>query len=136
MNRRNFVRAVRVEIVKRAKRPDGQPACERCGAIGVRLEIHHKTMDAMVVDEDKSRQLTADEGELLCEPCHDPITASQRKILAETLAREASHLGADRRGTTFKSRNDLSRSRKNPRRERPPVPGPSAFMRQIRNTEG
>ena len=87
MNRRNFVRAVRVEIIKRATRPDGQPACERCGSIGRKLEIHHRVMDAM--ETDKSRKLTADDGEAICSKCHDPITSEQRKVLAKALAQEA-----------------------------------------------
>lgn len=109
-NRRNFVRAVKVAIIRRATRPDGQPACERCGAIGCKLEIHHIDMDAMVLDEDKGRKLTADEGELLCEPCHDPITAAQRKVLKKAQKTEASHVGAVRPAGTIPSR---------PRPERP-----------------
>ena len=94
--RRNFTRAVAVEIVKRscARREDGQPSCERCGAIGCKLEVHHLAMDAMQVE--KSRKLTADDGELLCEPCHDPITSKQRKELAKAQAREAKHAGVAR----------------------------------------
>ena len=103
MNRREFRTSVRVEIVKRAcaRRPDGQPACERCGAIGCKLEVHHKDMDAMQID--KSRKLTAEDGELLCEPCHDPITAVQRKDLARAQAREAKSLGATRSKQSIKS---------------------------------
>lgn len=93
MKRREFSRAIRVEVVKRAcaKRLDGKPSCERCGAVGGGLEIHHKDMDAMEVD--KTHKLTADDGELLCAACHDPITSEQRKTLAKAQAREASHLG-------------------------------------------
>lgn len=101
-NRRNFDRKTKVAIIKRATRPDGQPACERCGAIGCRLEVHHRAMDAMEVD--KSRELTADDGELLCGPCHNPITATQRKHLAKALAREAKSLGATRPTGQIKSR--------------------------------
>lgn len=105
MKRRNFTRAVAVEIVKRAcaKREDGQPSCECCGAIGCKLEVHHKDMDAMQID--KSRKLTADDGELLCEPCHDPITSKQRKVLAKALAREARHVGVTRPAGDLKSRD-------------------------------
>jgi len=103
MKRRNFIRSVSVEIVRRAcaKREDGQPSCERCGAIGCKLEVHHKVMDAMEID--KARKLTAYDGELLCEPCHDPITSKQRKILAKAQRREASHVGVTRPTGDIKS---------------------------------
>lgn len=93
-NRRNFLRPVRVEIVKRATRYDGQQACEQCGAVGCRLEIHHVEMDAMVLDENKkSRKLTAADGKLLCEPCHDVESKKQAPVLAKVLRVEARHLG-------------------------------------------
>lgn len=120
-NRRNFVRAVKVEIIRRATRPDGQPACEHCGAIGVKLDFHHKQMDAMVLDQDKKRKLTADEGELLCRHCHDPITAGQRKVLAKASATEAKHIGANSAPQRpLESRDNLPKGR-NPRHERAPL---------------
>lgn len=126
MNRRNFDRASRVAIIKRATRPDGQPACERCGAIGCKLEVHHKQMDAMEVD--KSRKLTAEDGELLCEPCHDPITSAQRKVLAKALAREAKSLGATKPKVQIKSRGFDKPHRKHP--DRQPVMGLSGVGRR------
>ena len=119
-NRRNFIRSVIVEIFKRsmAKRPDGQPSCEMCGAIGCKLEVHHIDMDAMQID--KSRKLTADDGLLLCEPCHDPITSKQRKILAKTLAVESAHLGATMPKQKLQSRGFVKRVRTHA--DRPHVP--------------
>ncbi len=124
MNRRNFTKAVKIEIIKRATRADRQPACERCGAVGVKMDVHHKVMDAMEID--KARKLTADDGELLCGPCHDPITATQRKHLAKALAREAKHLGATRptgklRGAPFsKSAQAQHRADRDPKPRPPP----------------
>ena len=129
MNRRNFDRATKVAIIKRATRPDRQPACERCGAVGVKMDVHHKVMDAMEVD--KSRKLTADDGELLCGPCHDPITATQRKHLAKALAREAKHVGADKPKSQIKSAGFPHRSR--PHEGRPPVAGESEIARRFRD---
>lgn len=95
MSRQSFTRAVTVEIAKRSMRPDGQMACERCGSVGVRLELHHKRMDAMVSDADKKqRKLTALDGEMICQECHAPETRQQRKQLAKALAQEAFHLNA------------------------------------------
>lgn len=95
MTRRNFTTAVRVEIVKRATR-DGVVYCEHegCGLPTKKYEVHHLKMDAMEVD--KSRKLTALDGALFCIPCHDRETKVQRPILAQALAREASHLRVPR----------------------------------------
>jgi hypothetical protein len=127
MNRRNFIRAVKLEIIKRATRPDRQPACERCGAVGLKMDVHHKVMDAMQID--KSRKLTAEDGELLCEPCHDPITATQRRHLAKALAREAKHVGATRPASKIKSAGFKPVSRAHVGRE--PSNGMSEIQRRF-----
>jgi len=95
--RREFTKAVKLEIIKRAMAlGHGTIACEGCGAPTLgKFEIHHRDMDAMQVD--KSRRLTARDGVLLCLPCHDGETAKQAPVLAEAKRREASHLGARRR---------------------------------------
>lgn len=118
--RREFDRATRVAIVKRAMRPDGQPACEKCAAIGCRLEVHHVDMDAMQID--KSRKLTALEGVLLCEPCHDAETAKQAPVLAKAKAVEARHLGAHQPKSTIPKRKKPEKPKRDkltmpPRRE-------------------
>jgi hypothetical protein len=93
-NRQDFSRPVRIEIAKRSTRPDGQMECERCHAVGVRLELHHLNMDAWVSDERKSkRKLTASDGAMWCAPCHKPETSKQRKQLARVDAAQARHLG-------------------------------------------
>lgn len=117
MARRNFTTRVCVEIKKRARtlRSDGQLGCEKCGAIGVPLEVHHKEMDAMQVD--KSRKLTADDGELLCKPCHDPITAEQRTVLAKVLRIEAVHLGVKSDTPKIPADPNALRSKRRPSHE-------------------
>ncbi len=93
-NRQSFPRAVKFEIAKRAMRPDGQLACERCGAVGGKLELHHLRMDALTSDErKKSVKLTAADGALWCVPCHHGETAVQRKELARADAAMERHLG-------------------------------------------
>jgi hypothetical protein len=105
-DRRNFKRAVRVEIAKRAS-VNGVPTCEwiessedrgfvggiRCACIKG-LDLHHKDQDALQVD--KSRPLTANDGMLLCKPHHKIESAKQAPILAKVLAVEARHLGVRR----------------------------------------
>ncbi len=96
--RREFSRAVKVEIIRRAT-VDGVQFCEREGCRALckpgAWEINHRVMDAMEVD--KSRRLTAEDGELLCSSCHKAETKAQMPALAEARSREQSHLGARRR---------------------------------------
>lgn len=102
MSRREFSRAVKVEIIKRATR-NSQVYCERegCGLPCRKFEIHHLVMDAM--ETDKSRKLTAANGALWCIPCHDAETKAQAPILAKARAREAAHVGATRPAGRIKS---------------------------------
>lgn len=119
MNRRNFTRATKVEILKRSM-VSGIPTCEAIGA-GIRcacqkgLDVHHRKMDAMEID--KAAKLTAADGELLCKPHHDPITKKQRKVLKKALATEAAHLGAKRDKAPIKSDSDALKSGRRPKHE-------------------
>lgn len=97
--RQNFSQPVKAEIAKRAVNAIGEKCCENCGAVGVPLELHHLKMDAMQTLEAKRRKLTAADGAMWCEECHDPETARQRKILAKVEAVEANHWRPRRKGT-------------------------------------
>lgn len=87
--RQNFPRHVAREIARRAVNAIGEKCCENCGAVGVPLELHHLRMDAMQTAEAKKKPLTAADGEMWCEDCHDPETARQRKELAKVEKAEA-----------------------------------------------
>jgi hypothetical protein len=132
MSRREFTRAVAVEIAKRALRPDGQMACEKCGAIGGKLELHHLTLDAM--ETDKSRKLTSADGALWCRQCHDVETKAQAPILAQARAREASALNV-RTGPVakIKSAGFAKSARTLNRQPKPPANGLPAIARQFRS---
>jgi hypothetical protein len=107
MTRRNFDRATKVAIIKRAT-IDGVIRCERCGIPTRRFEIHHKIADALEIN--KSRKLMADDGELLCkdagrESCHGRQTAEHDvPAIAKAKRREARHLGATRPKQSIKNR--------------------------------
>jgi hypothetical protein len=98
MNRREFDKRTKVAIVKRSM-IEGIPTCERvenevrCGCTKG-LEVNHIDMDAMQVD--KSRKLTANDGENICQPHHKRETKTQMGVLANTLRMEAAALGADK----------------------------------------
>lgn len=95
--RREFSKAVRVEIIKRATH-DGKVWCEGCGCITKRFEIDHCIADGLRID--KSKHLTAFDGELLCkdagrDSCHGRKTAEQDiPAIARAKRLEATHIGA------------------------------------------
>lgn len=102
MNRQNFDKKTRVEIVKRAADKHGIARCEfiengaRCGSQKA-LEVHHVRQDALVTDIDKAkRKLTAADGLLLCHPHHKEESAIQATDLAKAIRVEARNLGADK----------------------------------------
>jgi hypothetical protein len=64
-------------------------------------------MDAMKSPEAKKRKLTADDGEMICVPCHQPESSRQGKELARAEASEARHLGVHRARTPLRSRSTL-----------------------------
>jgi hypothetical protein len=92
-NRREFKRAVKVEIIRRSRPHQlAAPYCEKCGLPAVTFQIDHRDPDAMQID--KSKPLTALEGWLLCLPCHAEKTKKDVGDIAKAKRREANHLGA------------------------------------------
>ena len=126
--RREFSKAIRVEIVRRARLASGgwQTRCERCEGSATVFEIHHKDQDAMQVD--KSRKLTADEGELLCIPCHAATTASQAHVLAKVKRIEAKHLAAQTPAQRPLQSRGFAKAEK-PKREVKPAMKPRELFR-------
>lgn len=98
MARRNFTKPVMAQIVTRAMTRDGQIACEGCGLILGRkpYNIDHIIADGLVID--KSKKLTAEEGQLLGkECCHDPKTHKiDVPAIAKAKRNEARNLGITR----------------------------------------
>lgn len=101
MNRREFPRKVRFEIIKRASDEKGNISCEGCGLrLGAkRWDIDHTIADALILD--KSRPLTADDGKLLgWDCCHSGKTKKDVGDIARAVRRYAKHRG-DRRRSSF-----------------------------------
>jgi hypothetical protein len=76
MSRREFPRKIRAAIILRATNADGVVCCEGCGLVlGKKpFEVDHILCEALVMD--KSRPLTAEDGQLLgTDCCHKPKTA-------------------------------------------------------------
>ena len=137
--RREFSKAVKVEIVQRATR-DGVIYCEHCGLPTKKHHIDHIIADALQVD--KSRKLTAADGELLCAgsrfTCHGIKTAEHDvPVIRQAQRREAKALGV-RKEPTMKSGNALPAAAPQRRATTPPTKvasGPSAFARRFGMTE-
>lgn len=102
--RREFSRKVKAQIVKRAMNSSGQVQCEKCGLVlGKKpYAIDHIRADALEVD--KSRKLTAADGQLLGEECcHAPKTKQDRAMIDRAKRVEARYLGTARPAGTIKS---------------------------------
>ena len=130
--RQEFTKPVQAEIIKRSMDLLGVIRCERCKAVVKRgwFEIHHTIADALRID--KTRPLTAADGELLCsgfrDSCHGKQTAEiDVPAIAKAKRREAAHLGV--KGAPAqkiqspgfpKSERALRREARGPRRALPP----------------
>lgn len=92
MARREFKKSVAAQIVLRAtNKATGQVHCEECGGACKRWEIDHIIADGLTVD--KSKPLKAEEGRLLCEPCHAVKTTTHDvPAIAKAKRVEAKHL--------------------------------------------
>jgi hypothetical protein len=90
MARREFTKTIKVAIIKRATR-DGVVYCEKCGLPSKKFNIDHTRPDGLEVD--KSKKLTAEEGQLLCVACHKEKTVVDKANIAKAKRREEKSLG-------------------------------------------
>ncbi len=107
MNRREFSHKIRLVIVARAMNANGQVVCEGCGQIlhMKKYEIDHTIAEALVVD--KSKPLTAKDGQLLGMCCHRGEagkTAKDVSDIARAKRRQAAHLGIKPKSRGFQSK--------------------------------
>lgn len=129
MKRREFSNKVRGQIAHRAMNADGQIACEKCGLIlGKKpYEIDHIIAEALVID--KSKPLTAEDGQLLGYCCHrgeDGKTSQDVADIARAKRREARHVGAWRPKGNIPS----PPPRPKPFRDKLPLPGPISLYEE------
>lgn len=87
MARREFSRAIKVQVIKRATR-DGAVYCEKCGALAKRWQIDHVIADA------HGGEPALSNAELICEPCYTTKNAKDTTVAAKLKRIEARHLGA------------------------------------------
>lgn len=86
--RREFPKAVKVAVIKRATR-DGQVFCEKCGVLAKRFQIDH------VIADSHGGKPVIENAELICDACYGVKNPQDTKIAAKIKRVEAAHLGAD-----------------------------------------
>ena len=95
--RRPFPLAAQRAIIARAAHETGQVHCEQCGILlksREEWEIDHVIAEAIRPAADKSRRLTAADGQLLCKTCHRAKTGNDDSDIARAKRREAADFGA------------------------------------------
>lgn len=102
-DRREFSDRIKVQILKRAMDLNGRVRCEGCGGVlkAKQYEFDHRIPEAMVID--RSRDLTALDGQLLGPCCHrgeGGKTAKDVAAIAKAKRRERQHLGI-RKASSF-----------------------------------
>ena len=97
MTRREFTKAQKAEMLRRASDSKGRIRCEGCGldVTGKAIEFDHTIPEALILD--KSRPLTAADGNLLgrncCHRAPGGKTAQDVADIARAKRREAAHGG-------------------------------------------
>lgn len=97
MTRREFSRAQKAQMLKRASDAKGIIHCEGCGLniTGKAVEFDHVIPEAMVID--KTKPLTIEHGKALgrdcCHRAPGGKTAQDMANIAKAKRREANHLG-------------------------------------------
>jgi 5-methylcytosine-specific restriction protein A len=111
-NRREFPRAVRIDVIKRATR-DSVIYCEKCHAPAKRFQIDH------VIADSHGGNPVIENAELICEVCFAVKNPIDTTIAAKLKRQEADHIRATRPAGTIKSAGFKVGAK--PRREREPL---------------
>lgn len=86
MTRKNFPRAVKVAVIKRATK-DGVVYCEKCGALAKKFQIDHVRADGLLGEP------VLENAELICDLCYGVKNPADTTAIAQAKRREAAHLG-------------------------------------------
>jgi 5-methylcytosine-specific restriction protein A len=93
--RKEFTKKTQAQIIMRATRGD-VPYCEECGSQATRFQIDHTVADALIVEK---RALTAEDGRLLCIPCHTEKTRDDVCKIAKAVRLEQNRLGVKKQAS-------------------------------------
>lgn len=96
MNRREFKKSIKIEVIKRATK-GGNVICEKCGALAKRFQIDHVRPDGLLGEPVLSN------AELICEPCFKIKNPQDTTAIAKAKRREAAYIGASQPKHTIKS---------------------------------
>lgn len=121
MTRREFSKAIRVAVIKRATK-NSAVYCEACGALAKRFQIDHVRADGLLGEP------TIENAMLICEPCWRVKNPQDATAIARAKRREAKAIGATRPKQSIKSAGfaksarTLRREARGPRPSLPPKP--------------
>jgi 5-methylcytosine-specific restriction endonuclease McrA len=90
--RKEFTKAVKVAVIKRATRYNNV-YCEECGVFCKTWDIDHDDPDGLTGEP------TLENAKLLCKQCHAKKTKKDLKDIAQAKRREAKNLGIRKRST-------------------------------------
>jgi 5-methylcytosine-specific restriction enzyme A len=114
MPRREFPRAVKAAVIKRATR-EGVTFCEKCGALAKRWQVDH------VIPDSHGGEPVLENAMLICEPCYSEKNPKDTTIAAKLKRVEAKHIGASKPQGKLQSRG-FETAKKPPRIEKPTLP--------------
>lgn len=115
MARREFPTMVRVAVIKRSTRENGEIYCEKCGGLARRFQIDHIVADAI------GGKSVIENAMLICEPCWQIKNPQDTTKAAKVKRVEAYHLGASTEPSVkFRSRG-FPPTGKTPRIEKQPL---------------
>ena len=113
--RREFPRAVKVVIIKRAMRENGVIYCERCGLPTRKFQIDHVIADAL------GGQPVIENAELICDICYSVKNPKDASLAAKVKRQEAAHLSASMLKQKIKSRGFPQKDKREPKTALPPL---------------
>lgn len=129
MARREFPRAIKVAVIKRATR-DSVVYCEACQLPAKKWQIDHVRPDGLLGEP------TIDNAQLICEACFGIKNPADTTAIARAKRREAAHIGARTVPVRKIANRGFAKSEKAARRvEKPKLAMPSEIQRRFMKDE-
>jgi len=122
MTRREFPKAVRVAVTRRAMK-DGVLYCEACGGQAKRFQIDHIRPDGLLGEP------ILENAQLICQACWEVKNPKDTVAIAKAKRREAKHIGAVKPKGQIKSAAFVKSAR--PHEGREPAHGLSQIARRF-----
>lgn len=127
MTRRNFPRAVKVAVIRRATQ-NGVIICEKCGLLAKKFQIDHVRPDGLLGEP------VLENAELICDVCYGIKNPQDTTAIAKAKRREASAIGARTRPVAKLASAPFARSERSINRQpKTPIVGQSNIARRFQS---